>query len=64
MPQVKLNHARLNVVESGSGPETLVLLHGLLFSQQMFLLRLDLWSNYFGNRQYSLLIQLSLRCLH
>lgn len=36
MPQVKLNHARLNVVESGSGPETLVLLHGLLFSQQMF----------------------------
>ncbi|MBS3824131.1 MAG: alpha/beta fold hydrolase [Wenzhouxiangellaceae bacterium] len=36
MPQQTLNQARLNVVESGTGPETLVLLHGLLFSQRMF----------------------------
>jgi pimeloyl-ACP methyl ester carboxylesterase len=31
-----LNKAGLNVVETGSGPETLVLLHGLLFSHRMF----------------------------
>ena len=36
MPRIPLNHAQLNVVESGSGPETLVLLHGLLFSHRMF----------------------------
>jgi|GEM_PF-5488918 len=31
-----LNNARLNIVESGNGPDTLVLLHGLLFSHRMF----------------------------
>jgi len=31
-----LNSARLDIVESGSGPDTLVLLHGLLFSHRMF----------------------------
>lgn len=31
-----LNDARLNVVEDGDGPETLLLLHGLLFSHRMF----------------------------
>jgi pimeloyl-ACP methyl ester carboxylesterase len=36
MPRAHLNHAHLNIVESGSGPETLVLLHGLLFSHRMF----------------------------
>jgi len=36
MPQQPLNHANLNVVESGTGPETLILLHGLLFSHRMF----------------------------
>lgn len=41
MPHVILNKARLNVVESGSGPETLVLLHGLLFSHRMFDTQVD-----------------------
>ncbi len=36
MPHQTLNHVRLNVVENGAGSETLVLLHGLLFSQRMF----------------------------
>lgn len=36
MPQQTINRARLNVVESGAGPETLLLLHGLLFSHRMF----------------------------
>lgn len=36
MPRQALNKARLNVVESGTGEETLVLLHGLLFSHRMF----------------------------
>lgn len=36
MPFQTHDGAQLNVVESGSGPETLVLLHGLLFSQRMF----------------------------
>lgn len=36
MPKYSLNNARLNIVESGSGAETLVLLHGLLFSHRMF----------------------------
>jgi pimeloyl-ACP methyl ester carboxylesterase len=36
MPHIILNNARLNVAESGTGSETLVLLHGLLFSQRMF----------------------------
>ncbi|MFO7762745.1 MAG: alpha/beta hydrolase [Wenzhouxiangellaceae bacterium] len=36
MPQQTLNQARHNVVESGTGPEILVLLHGLLFSHRMF----------------------------
>lgn len=36
MPLRTLNNAALNVIESGAGPETLVLLHGLLFSQRMF----------------------------
>lgn len=31
-----LNGARLNVVQSGSGADTVVLLHGLLFSHRMF----------------------------
>lgn len=36
MPRISLNQARLNVVESGEGQETLLMLHGLLFSRQMF----------------------------
>jgi len=36
MPRISLNHAQLNVVDSGSGPKTLILLHGLLFSHRMF----------------------------
>ncbi|AKS41136.1 alpha/beta fold hydrolase [Wenzhouxiangella marina] len=36
MPQRPINGAQLNVIESGDGPETLVLLHGLLFSHRMF----------------------------
>ncbi|MBY6205523.1 alpha/beta fold hydrolase [Halomonas denitrificans] len=36
MPHFDLDPARLNVVESGTGPEILVLLHGLLFSHRMF----------------------------
>lgn len=36
MPRQSLNNAKLNIVESGTGPETLVLLHGLLFSHRMF----------------------------
>ncbi len=36
MPRLVLNKAHLNIVENGSGPETLVLLHGLLFSHRMF----------------------------
>ncbi|NKI34014.1 alpha/beta fold hydrolase [Wenzhouxiangella sp. XN79A] len=36
MPRRTLNDAQLNVVASGSGPDTLVLLHGLLFSHRMF----------------------------
>ena len=41
MPQQTLNHARLNIVESGAGPEIVVLLHGLLFSQRMFDAQVD-----------------------
>lgn len=41
MPHVILNKARLNLVESGTGPETLVLLHGLLFSHRMFDAQVD-----------------------
>jgi len=41
MPQQPLNHANLNVVESGTGPETLILLHGLLFSHRMFDAQVD-----------------------
>ncbi|RFF27261.1 MULTISPECIES: alpha/beta fold hydrolase [unclassified Wenzhouxiangella] len=36
MAKHALNNASLNVVESGTGDETLVLLHGLLFSHRMF----------------------------
>ncbi|OAB58125.1 hypothetical protein AY599_00255 [Leptolyngbya valderiana BDU 20041] len=36
MTQHLINQARLNIVEDGIGPETLVLLHGLLFSHRMF----------------------------
>lgn len=36
MPVHSLNNARLNIVESGNGSDTLVLLHGLLFSHRMF----------------------------
>lgn len=47
MPQQILNQARLNVVESGTGPETLVLLHGLLFSQRMFDAQVDVLGSRF-----------------
>ena len=36
MPHQTLNGARLNIVEDGDGPETVVLLHGLLFSHRMY----------------------------
>ncbi|NBB92600.1 MAG: alpha/beta fold hydrolase [Gammaproteobacteria bacterium] len=36
MNQRVVNNVRLNVVESGEAPGTLVLLHGLLFSHRMF----------------------------
>jgi pimeloyl-ACP methyl ester carboxylesterase len=36
MPHRTLNGARLNIVEDGDGPDTVVLLHGLLFSHRMF----------------------------
>jgi len=36
MTQRRINQARLNIVENGAGPETLLLLHGLLFSHRMF----------------------------
>ena len=41
MPLQKLNDVRLNVVENGRGAETLVLLHGLLFSHRMFDLQVE-----------------------
>lgn len=36
MTRKRLNHIDLNVVDSGTGRETVVLLHGLLFSHRMF----------------------------
>lgn len=41
MRSLSLNNARLAVVDSGSGPDTLVMLHGLLFSHRMFDAQVD-----------------------
>jgi len=41
MPRIPLNQAALNVVDSGGAPETLVMLHGLLFSHRMFDAQVD-----------------------
>ena len=41
MPEIDVNGARLNFVDEGSGPETIVFSHGLLFSSAMFRAQID-----------------------
>ncbi|MEN1727806.1 MAG: alpha/beta fold hydrolase [Pseudomonadota bacterium] len=47
MPRREINRVSLNIIEDGDGSETLVMLHGLLFSHRMFDAQIDVLKDRF-----------------